>query len=1175
MTKTLLTICIIFSTICIASATSIIVSPNTDVVIQAKSYYQSYNGQTITISAGSSLQVYNTLYVNIGASDTLLVDATNTSNGFFVRNPIQFKGLVGSVNLPIIIKNKPNKKIQIRQLNLGSSYGLNFHFCSNIKVSGLENGNSYMLSIANFASTASAGISLDKGTKNVEIEHLEISNIGAQAIMFKSAEPFNGSKVVTDTAYFRTYATANTLGKGSFHDNYIHNVGNEGFFIGSTIFDIGNPIIVNINAAFAASLPTNNVLKSVNGIWQFTPHFADSILIYNNITDTTGYDGIQVSMAKFYRVYNNKVKNWATKKIYGQNAGIFIGTPSIGETYNNKIINGSGAAIQCFGVKNRFFNNVIVRPNLDSKEPNWWNINAIYFNDKACTNNTLTLLGINYTQTLFEAAHNTIILNKNDSGRALFFVQNFHNQTVAKCYNNLGVQDRNPDITNEQNRVLANPIFSANPIQTNFSSTNNFSSTDLQAVGFVDVAADNYELVTNCQACRNAQPLGASNTLITRDLNNLSRIFDNKTNSSIPNPSFGSFESKSYVSITIPSTIEVVVQATSFYQSYNQQTVQIAPGGSLQVYNYLYVNIAPGDTLQIDATNLTNGIYNRTPLTFQGLTGNSLFPIVIKNKNGKTIQITQANSQSSFGITFKFCESIKVTGLENGQSYRLKINGIYSVAGMGVIFDRGTKNVELSHVEISNTGAQGVQFKSPEPYNNSKIVTDTAYFRQYVNLATLGTGIFYNNYIHDVGSEGFYIGSTSYDVGDGLAITINQTFAESLPNNGIITFKNNSWRFLPHLAQDIQVYNNKIENTGWDGIQVASAKKYIVYNNTIKNWGQSKAYNQMYGIIIGSPSMGDVYNNTINTGNGSAIQCFGIRNRFFNNLIIRPNLDSKEATWWAINAVYLSDKSCTPQVLERLGITYSQTLFEAMHNTIIMDKNDSGRAISFLQNFANNTIAKCYSNLAVRDANPESLNTNSITLPNPIFIANPQQTNFSLANNIVSTDLQTIDFIDINTDNYNLNPNCVICNSAPLLTQPVNDKIYFDLNNNSRKVISTSGTALNPTFGCYEPIVSNTNKEIKTKKEELELNTFPNPIKGQELNNIIFEIKNDNKTAMVYKIELVDFIGKSYEFDLINIENENRYRLNLTNYNYLAGGLYFGNILANNKRVLNLKLLIE
>jgi hypothetical protein len=114
-----------------------------------------------------------------------------------------------------------------------------------------------------------------------------------------------------------------------------------------------------------------------------------------------------------------------------------------------------------------------------------------------------------------------------------------------------------------------------------------------------------------------------------------------------------------------------------------------------------------------------------------------------------------------------------------------------------------------------------------EPYNGSKVITDNAYFRTYANANTLIKGSFHDNYIHDVGSKGFYNGSTSYDVGDGLAITINQSFAESLPNNGIITFKNNSWFFLPQLAQNIQVYNNKIENTGWDGIQVASAKNML------------------------------------------------------------------------------------------------------------------------------------------------------------------------------------------------------------------------------------------------------------------------------------------------------------------------------------------------------------
>ncbi len=521
---------------------------------------------------------------------------------------------------------------------------------------------------------------------------------------------------------------------------------------------------------------------------------------------------------------------------------------------------------------------------------------------------------------------------------------------------------------------------------------------------------------------------------------------------------------------TIPLNTEVVFQATSYNQSFNRQTIPIPAGTSLQVYNYLYVNASAGDTFFIDATTQSsNGYFSRTPIQFNGLAGNSVTPIVIKNTNGKKIHITQASNQSSYGLVFYNCNYIKVTGYENGTSFNLKISGFTNNAGMGIIFDKGTKNVELEHTEISYTGAQGVQFKSIEPYNGSKVVTDTNYFRSYVNQATLGTGLFHDNYIHNIHSEGFYIGSTAYNVGDGLAIKINQTFAESLTKNGIVNYNNGSWRFLPHLAENILVYNNIIDSTGWDGIQVACAKNYKIYNNKISNWGYNKIYNQMYGIIVGAPSIGEVFNNSLKVGNGSAIQCFGVQNRFFNNLIVNANIDSKEATWWAINSIYLSDKSCTPQVLSRLGLTYSQTLFEAAHNTIIMHPNDSGRAISFFQTFPKLTIAKSYNNLVVKDPWPTVLNTSSVTFPNPIIVANPQQTNFSVANNYIGNDIQMVGFANEPNGNYDLIPNCVACRNALPLKQAANDKIYLDYNNSSRKTNATTNTSISkPSFGCFE-----------------------------------------------------------------------------------------------------------
>jgi hypothetical protein len=66
------------------------------------------------------------------------------------------------------------------------------------------------------------------------------------------------------------------------------------------------------------------------------------------------------------------------------------------------------------------------------------------------------------------------------------------------------------------------------------------------------------------------------------------------------------------------------------------------------------------------------------------------------------------------------------------------------------------------------------------------------------------------------------------------------------------------------------------------------------------------------------------------------------------------------------------------------------------------------------------TKGKCYNNLAVRDPFPNNLNPTVLTFPNPIFIANPQQSIFSNTNNFPSTDLQTVGFISPLGNNFDL-----------------------------------------------------------------------------------------------------------------------------------------------------------
>ena len=629
--------------------------------------------------------------------------------------------------------------------------------------------------------------------------------------------------------------------------------------------------------------------------------------------------------------------------------------------------------------------------------------------------------------------------------------------------------------------------------------------------------------------------------------------------------------------IIIPPTAEVVAQSTSYFQVASQTNIKIPLGGALVVYNYLYVNLAPGDTLLIDATtSIGNNTFTRTQMLIKDLAGSKAKPILIKNKTRKIIQITQTNGNTSYGIAFHGCSDIILSGKETNSSLNLKIKNFISNSSMGIAFDRNTKNVELANCEIGYIGAQGVQFKSSEPYNSSSAIVDTAYCRQYVLAGGLGVGKFHDNYIHHAGSEALYIGSTAYNENDGTAITVNPSFANSLPTNNLIFYSKSSWRFLPHFIDTVLVYNNITDSTGWDGIQVAMAKYYRVYNNKVSNYGLKKDYGQMFGIIIGAPCIGEVYNNTINTGNGSAIQCFGVQNRFYNNLIIKPNLNPKESIWWAINAVYFNDKICTPQTLSRMGLTLSQTNFEAFHNTIIMHPYDSGRAIMFMQNYALQTKGKCYNNLAVRDPFPNNLNPTVLTFPNPIFIANPQQSIFSNTNNFPSTDLQTVGFISPLGNNFDIVAGCQVCRNAQSLTLPTNDNAWFDLSGKSRlKNVATNTNIIKPSYGCFE-IQTSGSSLFKNSGDDVVTILWPNPIDkdiDKEISVRIEGAENYEYQSNEASIILIDLSGKSTSIE--GSFSENIFKASNIDFSALSKGIYFAKLKIDNEVISTQKIILK
>ncbi len=133
----------------------------------------------------------------------------------------------------------------------------------------------------------------------------------------------------------------------SVHDNYVHNTGDEGFYIGK-----GDGWYADGGFDPLSSCPTTRTFSnSIKGV-----------RIYNNITNHTGWDGLQLKDAdNDVKVYNNYITDFGVDLKDTQNEGLVLGHGSIGDVYNNTIINGSGWGFFYKGLGDlNFYNNLIV-----------------------------------------------------------------------------------------------------------------------------------------------------------------------------------------------------------------------------------------------------------------------------------------------------------------------------------------------------------------------------------------------------------------------------------------------------------------------------------------------------------------------------------------------------------------------------------------------------------------------------------------------------------------------------------------------------------------------------------------------------------------------------------------------------------------------------------------------
>lgn len=382
--------------------------------------------------------------------------------------------------------------------------------------------------------------------------------------------------------------------------------------------------------------------------------------------------------------------------------------------------------------------------------------------------------------------------------------------------------------------------------------------------------------------------------------------------------------------------------------------------------------VAPGDTIC-----LMPG--QKSYLWITHLHGTPAAPIVITNKIGM-ISITQFY----YGIKVDSCSYIKLSG-KGVSLFPYGIN-VHDVNGSGMSIEGLSTDIEVEGIEISNTIYAGIFCKSDPDCE----------FLSTRDKYTMRNVSFHDNYIHDTGMEGFYIGSSFY-----TGITLNC--------NGKDT------TLYPHVIRGLKVYNNRLVRTGWDGIQASCAdSSCVLYGNEILYDSDLAELNQMSGIIIGEGSVCDCYNNRIIDGKGNGIQVLGLGgNKVYNNLIVNPGRTYLQEYPY-MNGFYVGDQETTPG-----------SNFLIAYNTIISPRD-------FGIDFRNQTTSgnQFINNMLMNYGREVS-----------------QGTNISITNNHASPAFDPSQFVDPAIGNYDLKPSSAAVNNAMQVSQL---DLKFDILNRTR-----------------------------------------------------------------------------------------------------------------------------
>lgn len=361
------------------------------------------------------------------------------------------------------------------------------------------------------------------------------------------------------------------------------------------------------------------------------------------------------------------------------------------------------------------------------------------------------------------------------------------------------------------------------------------------------------------------------------------------------------------------------------------------------------LGIKPGDVICLQA----GAAYKN--ILFVNIKGTPSKPITIKNCGGS---VNLNATGMTFAMKTQNSQYFRITGSGASPFHGIKMRG----ASLGLTLDYLSTRFEVDHLEVYNVNFAGIMAKT-DP------TCDDATIRGNFTMKDI---LIHDNYVHDTGGEAFYIGNSFYA-------------------NGVTT---SCGVRLPHAIEGVEIYNNKVRNAGWEGIQLGSATKNAsMHDNSVENFGTKNAYNQRNGIQLGEGTGGECYNNFVKNGPGNGLLVLGLGdNVVHDNVIVGAGM----------NGIF-----CDERFSPGPG-------FKFINNTIINPKIDGIRIYADLVPM--NVI---YNNIIV---NPGSYGT----YPHPrtgndsYIYKLSANVKVQIANNKFTRDIKQLKFVNPADNNYRL-----------------------------------------------------------------------------------------------------------------------------------------------------------